>query len=426
MINSYLKTQTNIQKLIEQSLLGVRQNQNTSRTAPNVSSAPIVTLVDRIIQSALTLRASDIHLDPAGNQVRVRLRIDGRLSELAPALPLELKDILLARIKVMAQLDTTVHHLPLDGRITYPFHDGSIDIRVSTMPVLDGEKIVLRLLNREQHLRTLEELDFSPANMTLFRRWCHAPYGLILNVGPVNSGKTTSLYAALNLLNSPEKNIVTIEDPVEYYLPGINQVQVNAKVGLSFARGLRALLRQDPDICMVGEIRDEETAEIAVRAALTGRLLFTTLHTGNAAGAVFRLLDMGIRPYFLSAALLGITAQRLVRRLCPACREEYEIPAESPEAVFLGDKYHQGLTAFRANGCDKCRGTGYQGRLALHELLTFSEGIQTAIMAGEKMKAIETEAIREGMIPLRCDGIEKALAGKTTLEEIKRGLYGDV
>ena len=339
MINSYLKTQTNIQKLIEQSLWGARQNQNTSRAAPNVSSAPIVTLVDRIIQSALALRASDIHLDPAENQVRVRLRIDGRLSELPPALPLELKDILLARIKVMAQLDTTVHHLPLDGRITYPFHDGSIDIRVSTMPVLDGEKIVLRLLNREQHLRTLEELDFSPANMTLFRRWCHAPYGLILNVGPVNSGKTTSLYAALNLLNSPEKNIVTIEDPVEYYLPGINQVQVNTKVGLSFARGLRALLRQDPDICMVGEIRDEETAEIAVRAALTGRLLFTTLHTGNAAGAVFRLLDMGIRSYFLSAALLGITAQRLVRRLCPVCREEYEIPAESPEAVFLDDKY---------------------------------------------------------------------------------------
>lgn len=226
-------------------------------------------------------------------------------------------------------------------------------------------------------------------------------------------------------MNVPEKNIVTIEDPVEYYLPGVNQVQVNTKAGLTFATGLRSLLRQDPDICMVGEIRDEETAEIAVRAALTGRLLFTTLHTGRAAGAVFRLLDMGIKPYFLGAALLGICAQRLVRRLCPACREEYEIVPKSREAVFLGEEYRSGQMAFRARGCEKCRGTGYRGRLAIHELLPFSETIQAAVTAGEKLRVIEETAIREGMVSLRRDGIQKALAGQTTLEEIKRGLYGD-
>ena len=425
MISLQPDTQNHLQKLVAQSLLGARQSGNISREAPNVSAAPIVTLVDHVIQTALALGASDIHIEPVADHVRIRLRIDGVLSEMPPPLPMELKDVLLARIKVMAHLDTTIHNLPQDGRITYRYQDTAVDVRVSTMPVMEGEKIVLRLLGGGLRLRRTEELDLSPENLSLFQRWCHAPYGLILHVGPVNSGKTTSLYAALHLLNVPEKNIVTIEDPVEYYLPGVNQVQVNTKAGLTFATGLRSLLRQDPDICMVGEIRDEETAEIAVRAALTGRLLFTTLHTGRAAGAVFRLLDMGIKPYFLGAALLGICAQRLVRRLCPACREEYEIAAESREAVFLGEAYCPGQMAFRARGCEKCRGTGYRGRLAIHELLPFSETIQAAVTAGEKLRVIEETAIREGMVSLRRDGIQKALAGQTTLEEIKRGLYGD-
>lgn len=425
MISLQPDTQNHLQKLVAQSLLGARQSGNISREAPNVSAAPIVTLVDHVIQTALALGASDIHIEPVADHVRIRLRIDGVLSEMPPPLPMELKDVLLARIKVMAHLDTTIHNLPQDGRITYRYQDTAVDVRVSTMPVMEGEKIVLRLLGGGLRLRRTEELDLSPENLSLFQRWCHAPYGLILHVGPVNSGKTTSLYAALHLLNVPEKNIVTIEDPVEYYLPGVNQVQVNTKAGLTFAAGLRSLLRQDPDICMVGEIRDEETAEIAVRAALTGRLLFTTLHTGRAAGAVFRLLDMGIKPYFLGAALLGICAQRLVRRLCPACREEYEIVPKSREAVFLGEEYRPGQMAFRAQGCEKCRGTGYRGRLAIHELLPFSETIQAAVTAGEKLRVIEETAIREGMVSLRRDGIQKALAGQTTLEEIKRGLYGD-
>ena len=425
MISLQPDTQNHLQKLVAQSLLGARQSGNINREAPNVSAAPIVTLVDHVIQTALALGASDIHIEPVADHVRIRLRIDGVLSEMPPPLPMELKDVLLARIKVMAHLDTTIHNLPQDGRITYRYQDTAVDVRVSTMPVMDGEKIVLRLLGGGLRLRRTEELDLSSKNLSLFQRWCHAPYGLILHVGPVNSGKTTSLYAALHLLNVPEKNIVTIEDPVEYYLPGVNQVQVNTKAGLTFATGLRSLLRQDPDICMVGEIRDEETAEIAVRAALTGRLLFTTLHTGRAAGAVFRLLDMGIKPYFLGAALLGICAQRLVRRLCPSCREEYEIVPKSREAVFLGEEYRPGQTAFRARGCEKCRGTGYRGRLAIHELLPFSETIQAAVTAGEKLRVIEETAIREGMVSLRRDGIQKALAGQTTLEEIKRGLYGD-
>ena len=425
MISLQPDTQNHLQKLVAQSLLGARQSGNINREAPNVSAAPIVTLVDHVIQTALALGASDIHIEPVADHVRIRLRIDGVLSEMPPPLPMELKDVLLARIKVMAHLDTTIHNLPQDGRITYRYQDTAVDVRVSTMPVMEGEKIVLRLLGGGLRLRRTEELDLSPKNLSLFQRWGHAPYGLILHVGPVNSGKTTSLYAALHLLNVPEKNIVTIEDPVEYYLPGVNQVQVNTKAGLTFATGLRSLLRQDPDICMVGEIRDEETAEIAVRAALTGRLLFTTLHTGRAAGAVFRLLDMGIKPYFLGAALLGICAQRLVRRLCPACREEYEIVPKSREAVFLGEEYRSGQMAFRARGCEKCRGTGYRGRLAIHELLPFSETIQAAVTAGEKLRVIEETAIREGMVSLRRDGIQKALAGQTTLEEIKRGLYGD-
>ncbi|MGP1585748.1 MAG: GspE/PulE family protein [Schwartzia sp. (in: firmicutes)] len=425
MISLAPEAQSHLQKLVEQSLLGARHSGHISREAPNVSAAPIVTLVDRIIQTALTLGASDIHIEPVADHVRVRLRIDGVLSELPPSLPMELKDVLLARIKVMAHLDTTMHNLPQDGRITYRHRDMTVDVRVSTMPVMEGEKIVLRLLGGGLRLRRTEELDLSPSNLSIFHRWCRAPYGLILHVGPVNSGKTTSLYAALHLLNVPEKNIVTIEDPVEYYLPGINQVQVNTKAGLTFAAGLRSLLRQDPDICMVGEIRDEETAEIAVRAALTGRLLFTTLHTGRAAGAVFRLLDMGIKPYFLGTALLGICAQRLVRRLCPVCREEYEITPASREASLLGKAYRPGQRAFRARGCPACRGTGYRGRVAIHELLPFSENVQAAVAAGEKLRVIEETAIREGMVPLHQDGMQKVLAGQTTWDEIQRGLYGD-
>lgn len=426
MANRLSQTQDQIHILVEQSLLGVQTKERLEHRLPNVSAAPIVTLVDRMIQMAVESRASDIHIEPTGEQIRLRFRVDGFLTELLPSLPLALKNVLVARIKVMAQIDTTIHNLPLDGRMTYMYDGRPIDIRVSTLPVMDGEKIVLRLLSGAHRVWRLDELDFSPPNMALFQQWCHLPQGLILNVGPVNSGKTTTLYAALQALNVPEKNIVTIEDPVEYYLPGVNQVQVNTKAVLSFAAGLRALLRQDPDICMVGEIRDEETAEIAVRAALTGRLLFTTLHTGSAVGAVFRLLDMGIKPYFLFASLAGIVAQRLVRRLCPLCREAYEVAEGSWEAAFLGGEYRPGLTLFRAVGCGKCRGSGYQGRLAIHELLAFSPAIQEALAAGEPPDMIGRVAIQQGMIPLQRDGVVKAMAGQTTLAEIRRILYGSI
>ena len=366
------------------------------------------------------MNASDIHIEPMKDRMRVRYRIDGVLREMYGKLPLTLKDVLISRLKIMAKLDTTERRLPQDGRIAFETGGGTVDIRISTMPVILGETAVLRLLSGARRLLHLDELGFTPENRRLFADWCRRPSGLILNCGPVNSGKTTTLYAALNELNTLEKNIVTIEDPVEYFLPGVNQIQVGNDTKMTFARGVRSLMRQDFDVGMVGEIRDEETAEIAVRAAMTGRLLFSTLHTGSAAGAVFRMLDMGVKPYLLAASLLGIMAQRLVRRLCPACREAYE--ADEDEARFLETHGHGSRRLFRSRGCEKCRGTGYAGRMAIHELLTVNSAVQRAI-AEERcdMDLLEKEA---GMATLAEDGIKKAAEGHTSLAEVRRVVYG--
>ena len=387
---------------------------------PSVGAAPVVALTDAIIREAVEMNASDIHIEPMKDRMRVRYRIDGVLREMYGKLPLKLKDVLLSRLKIMAKLDTTERRLPQDGRIAFETGGGTVDIRISTMPVILGETAVLRLLSGARRLLHLDELGFTPENRRLFADWCRRPSGLILNCGPVNSGKTTTLYAALNELNTLEKNIVTIEDPVEYFLPGVNQIQVGNDTKMTFARGVRSLMRQDFDVGMVGEIRDEETAEIAVRAAMTGRLLFSTLHTGSAAGAVFRMLDMGVKPYLLAASLLGIMAQRLVRRLCPACREAYE--ADEDEARFLETHGHSSRRLFRSRGCEKCRGTGYAGRMAIHELLTVNSAVQRAI-AEERcdMDLLEKEA---GMATLAEDGIKKAAEGHTSLAEVRRVVYG--
>lgn len=387
---------------------------------PSVGAAPVVALTDAIIREAVEMNASDIHIEPMKDRMRVRYRIDGVLREMYGKLPLKLKDVLLSRLKIMAKLDTTERRLPQDGRIAFETGGGTVDIRISTMPVILGETAVLRLLSGARRLLHLDELGFTPENRRLFADWCRRPSGLILNCGPVNSGKTTTLYAALNELNTLEKNIVTIEDPVEYFLPGVNQIQVGNDTKMTFARGVRSLMRQDFDVGMVGEIRDEETAEIAVRAAMTGRLLFSTLHTGSAAGAVFRMLDMGVKPYLLAASLLGIMAQRLVRRLCPACREAYE--ADEDEARFLETHGHGSRRLFRSRGCEKCRGTGYAGRMAIHELLTVNSAVQRAI-AEERcdMDLLEKEA---GMATLAEDGIKKAAEGHTSLAEVRRVVYG--
>ena len=417
-----------ISLLAEQALRGLPQGGRAAGplTAPVVSAAPVVTLTDTIIREAVFMGASDIHIEPAEERLRVRFRIDGALREMYGGLPGRLRDVMIARVKIMAKLDTTERRLPQDGRIAFDAQGVTVDIRVSTMPVLLGEKVVLRLLSGARKLLHLDELDFSDANRRLFEEWCRRPSGLLLNCGPVNSGKTTTLYAALNELNTPDKNIVTIEDPVEYFLPGVNQIQVNADVKMTFAIGVRSLMRQDFDIGMVGEIRDEETAEIAVRAAMTGRLLFSTLHTGSAVGAIFRLLDMGVKPYLLAASLLGIMAQRLVRRLCPVCREAYEAAEDSPEARFLAANGHEERVLFRARGCEACRDTGFQGRMALHELLPLDARMRRTL--AERPKDPETMgdiARATGMIPLMEDGIQKVLAGLTSLAEVRRVVYGE-
>ena len=410
-----------IAALAEQAVRGLSQNGRGAETAlPSVKAAPVVALADKIIHQAILQNASDVHIEPMKERLRVRYRIDGVLRDMYGGLPLRLKDVLLSRIKIMAKLDTTERRLPQDGRIAFGEGDSAVDIRVSTMPVLLGETAVLRLLSGARRLLHLDELAFSPKNRRLFDEWMHRPSGLVLTTGPVNSGKTTSLYAALSELNSAEKNIVTIEDPVEYFLPGVNQIQVNTETKMTFARGVRSLMRQDFDVGMVGEIRDEETAEIAVRAAMTGRLLFSTLHTGSATGAIYRMIDMGVKPYLLAASLLGIMAQRLVRRLCPECREEYD--ADEEESRFLAAHGYEKRRFFRARGCEACHGSGYQGRMAIHELLPVDVSIQRAIAQGsDNMEALAKQA---GMVSLAEDGIQKAAAGHTSLAEVRRVVYG--
>ncbi len=412
--------ETAIRALAEQAVRGLPQNGRDAAALPLVKAAPVVALADKIIKRAIERNASDIHIEPMKERLRVRYRIDGVLRDMYGGLPLRLKDVLLSRIKIMAKLDTTERRLPQDGRIAFGEGDAAVDIRVSTMPVLLGETAVLRLLSGARRLLHLDELGFSPENRRIFADWCRRPSGLILNSGPVNSGKTTTLYAALSELNTTEKNIVTIEDPVEYFLPGVNQIQVNTETKMTFARGVRSLMRQDFDVGMVGEIRDEETAEIAVRAAMTGRLLFSTLHTGSVVGAIYRMLDMGVKPYLLAASLLGIMAQRLVRRLCPDCREAYDAGEE--EMRFLLAHGCEKRRFFRARGCEKCHGTGYQGRMALHELLSVGSAVQRSIAKGGE--DLETLAKQAGMVSLAEDGIQKAAAGHTSLAEVGRVVYG--
>ena len=354
-----------------------------------LSRAPVVDFVNKLLEDAAAAGASDIHLEPGREDSRIRFRIDGELREVQGAIPLRLHAFLVARLKVMAGLDTTERRTPMDGRIQYRYADEErvLDVRVATMPMLSGEKAVLRLLDGEHGLRSLERLDFSPENAVRFRKLIHATGGLLLICGPTNSGKTTTLYAAMHELNDISRNITTLEDPPEIHLPGINQMQVNEKTGLTFAKGLRAILRADPDLIMVGEIRDGETAEIAVRAALAGRLIFSTIHTGHAVGAIPRLLDMGVPPYLLASALLGTVAQRLVRRRCKD-------------------------------------GEGFRGRLALHEVMVMDDLMRTAIMERRDAAELEKIAAAQGMVSMLEDGREKAAQGLTTLAEVERVLYG--
>lgn len=383
---------------------------------------PVVEFIDCMIEEALALRASDIHVEPYRDAVRIRYRVDGSLLETHGPIPQEVHAFLLARLKVMAHLESVERRAAQDGRISYisPAGGEAVDLRLATLPLLAGEKAVLRILNRSHELLVIENLGFSARNEALFRRFCHQPGGMILIAGPVNSGKTTTLYAALSEINTPAHNIMTIEDPPEYRIEGVNQIQVNRKTGMTYAAGLRAMLRSDIDEIVLGEIRDAETAEMAVRAALTGHLLFSTLHTKEAVAAVFRLLDMGVPAYLLAASLAGVVAQRLVRRLCPHCREasEEELPA------WTGRREAGRVRLWRPAGCASCGGTGFLGRLALHELLVLDEALQQAVLQRASLDEMRALARRQGMRTLLEDGVEKALQGLTTLSEVARVLYG--
>ena len=382
------------------------------------ADAPVAHYVNVILLEAVKRGASDIHIEPYANALAVRYRIDGLLYE-QPSPPRHLEHALTARLKVMARLDLAEKRLPQDGVARVRVGSREIDVRVSSVPVAEGERIVLRLLHRESTRYTLNELGMSPAMLDLFRVILREPHGIVLVTGPTGSGKTTTLYAALRELDTAHLNVLTIEDPIEYQLPNIGQMQVHPKIGLTFARGLRHVLRQDPDVVLVGETRDLETAEIVVRASLTGHLVFTTLHTNDAVGAVTRMVDMGIPPYLLASAARAVLAQRLVRRLCPHCRRE---AALSPaDAVLLGQPKLAGRAVWDATGagCKECLG-GYKGRTGIHELLAVSPAISEAIRTAVPPAELLRLAVAAGFRDMLDDGVDKILAGATSVAEVLR------
>jgi general secretion pathway protein E len=381
--------------------------------------APVIRLVNLVLFQAVKERASDIHIEPFQKELKVRYRIDGILyNRLSP--PKRYQPAIVSRLKVMAKLDIAEKRLPQDGRIPIKIADQDIDIRISIIPTTYGERVVLRLLDKSSAHFGLEEIGLSADQLKTLEELIRRPNGILFVTGPTGSGKTTTLYAALSRINSPDKNIVTIEDPVEYQLFGIAQIQVNPKIGLTFAHGLRSILRHDPDVILVGEVRDVETAEIAIQAAMTGHLVFSTLHTNDAASAVTRLTDMGIEPFRSASVIRAIAAQRLVRVLCPECKEEYTPEAEALRDAGLAPAQIQGKKVYRGRGCPACAGTGYRGRTAIYEILRVSETIRQLIMKKVDSATIARKALEEGMKDLREDGAEKVLAGITTLEELVR------
>ena len=387
--------------------------------------SPVASLVNHLLTEAIEARASDIHLEPQADMLRVRFRIDGTLST-RHELSMAVHAFLISRLKILSGLDIAEKRLPQDGRFVFGERRASIDVRVAVMPQQHGEKIVLRLLDPANRLLHIDELGFSEKNKRTFQLLCQRPYGMILNTGPVNSGKTTTLYAALQELNQESKNIITLEDPIEYVIPGINQIPVSEKGKLTFSSGMRSVLRQDPDIIMVGEIRDRETATIAVRAALTGHLVFSTLHTNGTVASLFRLLEMGVEPYLLAASLQGILAQRLVRRLCPVCHQKIAVQKGSPEMAFFQQAgYEAPAVLFQPQGCPVCNGRGYQGRIPLHEMLVFDDGLRLQLQQHTDIVTLQKLA-EHHLLSMKKDAAEKLSAGETSWEEVQKILYEDI
>ncbi|MBN2490891.1 MAG: Flp pilus assembly complex ATPase component TadA [Planctomycetes bacterium] len=382
------------------------------------SEPTVVNLVNLVISTALKERASDIHLVPFERSLELRYRVDGLLRVMPPP-PKHFHAALVSRVKIMANMNIAERYLPQDGHIQITHAGHRVDIRVGTMPTLYGESLVMRLLEKGARVKTLEELGMDGARVARLAHLVEKPHGIFLATGPTGSGKTTTLYSILSTIYAPEKKFLTLEDPVEYELPGVAQIPVNPKRNFTFASGLRSILRQDPDVIMVGEIRDSETAEIAIRAALTGHLVFSTLHTNDSAGAITRLIDMGIEPFLIASSLEGVLAQRLIRRICPACKEPVELGAELVATLGAFGVHPGAATYFRGAGCEECRGTGYLGRLALFELLVMAPELRERVVARQSSTEIKAAAL-EDMVTLRDDGLRKAAAGVTTMEEVLR------
>jgi type IV pilus assembly protein PilB len=387
--------------------------------------APVVKLVNALLTDAIKKRASDIHIEPYERVLRVRFRVDGVLHEIMQP-PLKLKNAMISRIKIMASLDIAERRLPQDGRIKVKVGHGSeMDLRVSTLPTLFGEKVVMRLLDKSHVQLDVNKLGFDQRSIELFRSAINKPYGMILVTGPTGSGKTTTLYAALNELNKVGTNISTAEDPVEYNMVGVNQLQVHEDIGLNFATALRAFLRQDPDIIMVGEIRDFETAEIAVKAALTGHLVLSTVHTNDAPSTINRMLNMGIEPFLIASSVNLIMAQRLARVVCPKCRESHEVPARTMIELGVPPEIAKDITAWRGVGCQHCGGTGFRGRTALYEMMAMTDQLRELVLSGASAIELKRQAIADGMKTLRQSGIEKVADGVTSIEEVMRVTMND-
>ncbi len=414
-IEKFLASADALQEVVET----VRETHEEEVAAPD-EDAPVVRLVNQIIREAVMDQASDIHIEPGDHSVRVRYRVDGVLHE-RMQLPLSVRPGLTSRIKIMADLDISERRRPQDGRIAVSINNRPLDIRVATLPTPAGESIVLRLLNHDVEMHTLGDLGMDQDNLATMQRFLARPWGAVLVSGPTGSGKTTTLYAGLNRINEPTRKIITIEDPIEYRIPGITQMAVNPAIGLTFAALLRTVLRSDPDVVMVGEIRDPETAEIAIRAALTGHLVLSSIHTNDAPSALTRLVDMGVEPYITSSALVGVVAQRLARKLCRKCRKRYRVAPESALAAgFTEEEVEAGLRLFRAVGCDECSGTGYRGRIGLFEIMEVTEEIQRLFLREAPADQLRDAAIEAGMRTLRRDALEKVKAGITSLDEVAR------
>ena len=408
-----------VQNMEENGSSIISEIEETADLLDDTSDAPIIKLVNHIISQSIKARASDIHFEPYQTSFTVRYRVDGILYDLL-APPKWIQPALISRVKVMAKMNIAEKRLPQDGRFEVKIGDQDIDVRVSTIPTAFGERLVLRLLNKSGSLLELTDLGLTPGRLKLLKKLVASPNGIILNTGPTGSGKTTTLYAVLSSINEPNINIITIEDPIEYQIKGISQIQVNPKIDLTFSRGLRSIVRQDPDVILVGEIRDKETADIAVQSALTGHLVFSTLHTNDSSSAITRLVDMGVEPFLISSSVLAVVAQRLVRVLCNDCKIAYVPNPVYLQSIGFSPEHFRDKQIYKAVGCENCFTTGYRGRIGIFEIMVLAERLKTLILKTFDSSRIKAEAVRQKMRTLRVDGMQKVLEGRTTTEEVLR------